>query len=209
MDIILASNSPRRCDLLAREGVHFIVRTAVAPVDETLDDELRANPSQAARELAKRKAGAVVQELLAVDASQRAAEVAVIGADTMVVLDGRIFGKPHSFSEGMGMLRKLSGRTHQVITGVAVFMLRTNEDGTVSMGTGAFSETSDVTFKELSDEEISDYLHRGESYDKAGAYAIQGAGAALVAGYEGDYDNIVGLPVSTLLDAFPALRPAQ
>ncbi len=206
MDIILASNSPRRRELLEQAGVKFYVRTADQPGDETLDDELRANPSKAARELAKRKAGAVVQELLAVEADQRAPEVAVVGADTMVVLDGRIFGKPHSYSEGVGMLRKLSGKTHEVITGVAVFLLKTDEDGRVSMGKGAFSETSEVTFKRLSDEQIADYLRKGESYDKAGAYAIQGAGADLIEGYEGDWDNIVGLPTSTLLDAFPVLR---
>ena len=206
MDIILASNSPRRRDLLERAGLSFIVKTAEAPVDESLDDELRGNPSKAARELAKRKAGALVQELLAVDPTQRASEVAVIGADTMVVLDGVIFGKPHSYSEGMGMLRKLSGRTHEVLTGVAVFVLKTDEEGKVDLGTGAFSETSEVTFKELSDQQISDYLHTGESYDKAGAYAIQGTGASLIEGYEGDYDNIVGLPVRTLLEAFPGLQ---
>ncbi|WP_283170126.1 Maf family protein [Curtanaerobium respiraculi] len=207
MDIILASSSPRRRDLLQRAGVKFAVRTAEAPVDESLDDELRADPVRAAREVAKRKAGAVVQELLAAEPDQRATEVAVIGADTMVVLEGRIFGKPHSYSEGVGMLRKLSGETHQVVTGVAVYVLQTAEDGNVTVGKGAFSETSDVTFKPLTEEQIASYLRMGESYDKAGAYAIQGAGMQLVAGYEGDYDNIVGLPVSTLLDAFPALRP--
>ena len=209
MDIILASNSPRRRELLEKAGIRFTVHASEIPVDENLDDELRADPARAARELAKRKAGAVVQELLAIDYQQRTPEIAVIGADTMVVLGAEIFGKPQSLSGGVGMLRKLSGKTHQVITGVAVYMVKTNEDGTVSIGKGAFSETSDVTFKDLSEEDIVDYLHRGESYDKAGAYAIQGEGAKLIKGYEGDYNNIVGLPVDTLLDAFPALQSTE
>ena len=201
MDIILASASPRRRDLLERAGVKF--RVLQSDVDETLDDELLADPHQAAQELAQRKAGAVVQQILAT--KPESTQVVVIGADTMVVLDGRIFGKPHSASEGKGMLRKLSGRTHEVITGVSVWMVVADEQGNVNVGRKTFEETSLVTFKQLDDATIVDYLRCGESYDKAGAYAIQGEGGKLVERTEGDYDNIVGLPVGKLLELFPDL----
>lgn len=201
MDIILASASPRRRQLLERAGVRF--RVLVSDVDETLDDELLADPHLAAQELAQRKAGAVVQQILAAKPSGE--QFVIIGADTMVVLDGRIFGKPHSASEGKGMLRKLSGRTHEVITGVSVWMVVADEQGNVNVGRKTFEETSLVTFKDLDDQTIVDYLRKGESYDKAGAYAIQGEGAQLVASTEGDYDNIVGLPVKALLELFPDL----
>lgn len=207
MRIILASASPRRSDLLKKAGLKFEV--CVSHADETLDDELMADASQAAREVAKRKAATVVQDLLAFDSSacELQETTAVIGADTMVVHEGVIFGKPHSYSEAKGMLRKLSGRTHQVITGVSVWMLDPGTDG-VSMGHKTFSETSEVTFKPLSEAELEAYLACGESYDKAGAYAIQGEGARLVEHHEGDYANIVGLPVATLLELVPSLREA-
>ena len=129
----------------------------------------------------------------------------------MVVLDGEIFGKPYSADHAREMLRKLSGKTHQVITGVSVWMMLLNEteenggDGNVSIGFRTFTETSQVTFKELTEEDINAYVATGETIDKAGAYGIQGKGAALVEGYEGDYNNIVGLPVDKLLENFPDL----
>ena len=168
MNVILASGSPRRRQLLRDAGVAFSVEPSDA--DESLDDDLRANPAKAARAVAERKAASVVQRLIGGEPVP--GRTCVIGADTMVVLDGAIFGKPHTYSEGVGMLRKLSGRTHEV----------------------------------LSDDDIAAYLRKGESYDKAGAYAIQGAGADLVERYEGDYANIVGLPVDTLLALFPDLK---
>lgn len=202
MNVILASGSPRRQQLLRDAGVTFTVEPSEA--DESLDDELRAQPSKAARAVAERKAASVVQRLIGGELAP--GRTCVIGADTMVVLDGAIFGKPHTYSEGVGMLRKLLGRTHEVITGVSVWMVDVDDDGKVSLGRQGFSETSEVTFKTLSDDEIAAYLRKGESYDKAGAYAIQGAGAALVEGYRGDYNNIVGLPVDTLLSLFPDLK---
>lgn len=202
MNVILASGSPRRQQLLRDAGVTFTVEPSEA--DESLDDELRAHPSKAARAVAERKAASVVQRLIGGELAS--GRTCVIGADTMVVLDGAIFGKPHTYSEGVGMLRKLSDRTHEVITGVSVWMVDVDDDGKVSLGRQGFSETSEVTFKTLSDDEIAAYLRKGESYDKAGAYAIQGAGAALVEGYRGDYNNIVGLPVDTLLSLFPDLK---
>jgi septum formation protein len=217
MDIILASNSPRRSQLLEEAGVAF--RVVASQADEHLDDAALASPVDAAQQLAERKAGTVVQQVLADQADRadqaaqaggtpqnQASQTVIVAADTMVVLDGRIFGKPHSASEAKGMLRKLSGNTHEVITGVSVWMIAVDAQGKVSMGHRTFADTSDVTFKQLTDQQIDDYLKLGESYDKAGAYAIQGAGHALVERYEGAFDNIVGLPVEHLLELFPDLR---
>ncbi len=201
IDIVLASESPRRKQLLEDAGVVF--HAIPSEADETLTEEQRGDPEQAAQELAKRKAGFIVQQILA--GEPPAKPTAVIGADTMVVLDGRIFGKPHNVSEAKGMLRKLSGNTHQVITGVSVWVVAPAADGKVSMGSKTFADVSHVTFKQLDDARIEEYLRLGESFDKAGAYAIQGAGAQLIEGYEGDYDNIVGLPVVRLLREFPDL----
>ncbi len=200
-DVILASGSPRRRQLLQNAGVRFSVR---APeVDESLEPDLLAAPGEAVKKLAERKAGAVVQEVLAEDYTGLAM---VLGSDTMVVLDGEIFGKPHSRSEAKGMLRKLSGRTHEVMTAVSVWAVMAPEAEKLSLGFRTFVETSRVTFKELDDVDIERYLDAGESYDKAGAYAIQGKGADLVERFEGDYDTIVGLPVTRLLEEYPELR---
>lgn len=208
INVILASKSPRRKQLLEEAGVHFAVFTGSTEVDETLDPDLLADPEEAVKKLAERKAGAVVQEVLA---QNPVGLGIVIGADTMVVLDGEMLGKPYSADHARAMLRKLSGRTHQVITGVSVWMMLLNEteenggDGNVSIGFRTFTETSEVTFKELSDEDINAYVATGETIDKAGAYGIQGKGAALVDHYEGDYNNIVGLPVDKLIENFPDL----
>lgn len=208
INIILASKSPRRKQLLEEAGVHFTVFTGRTEVDESLDADLLADPEEAVKKLAERKAGAVVQEVLA---QNPVGLGIVIGADTMVVLDGEMLGKPYSADHAREMLRKLSGRTHQVITGVSVWMLLLNEteenggDGNVSIGFRTFTETSSVTFKELSDDDINAYVATGETIDKAGAYGIQGKGAALVERYEGDYNNIVGLPVDKLIENFPDL----
>lgn len=203
-DIILASGSPRRRELLDRAGVRYTVFTS--NVDESLDDGLKADPAHAAETLAQRKAGAAVQALLA---QPYLGQATIIGADTMVVLDGRIFGKPKFAEEAKDMLRMLSGKTHQVITGVAVWRVLASAPDKVSMGHREFHVASSVTFKDLSEEEIAGYVATGECRDKAGAYAIQGEGAKLVASYEGDYDNIVGLPVERLLELFPDLRTPE
>ena len=207
INIILASNSPRRKQLLQDAGVQFRVFTPTEPVDETLDADLLAQPEEAVKKLAERKAGAAVQEVLA----QNPVGLGfVIGADTMVVLDGEIFGKPYSADHAREMLRKLSGKTHQVITGVSVWMMLLNEteenggDGK-NRESWKMPETSEVTFKKLTEEDINAYVATGETIDKAGAYGIQGKGAVLVEGYEGDYNNIVGLPIDKLLENFPDL----
>ena len=195
VNVILASNSPRRKQLLEEAGVKFTVYTGSTEVDESLDADQRSQPSEAVKKLAERKAGSGI----------------VIGADTTVVLDGEMLGKPYSADHAREMLGRLSGRTHEVITGVSVWLVMLNEseekggDGNVSLAFRSFSETSTVTFKELSTEDINAYVATGETIDKAGAYAIQGKGRRLVESYDGDFNNIVGLPVDTLLKNFPEI----
>lgn len=205
-EVILASNSPRRRELLDAAGVKFTVRTPVTPVDESLEPDLAANPEEAAKKLAERKAGAVIQEVLS---ENYTGMLIVIGADTMVVLDGKIFGKPRSASDGKHMLRQLSGRTHEVITAVSVWMVAAPNAEDVSLGFRTFADISRVTFRDLTDEEITEYLRKGESFDKAGAYAIQGEGAALVDHYDGSLDTIIGLPATRLIKEFPDLVNAE
>ena len=205
-EVILASSSPRRRELLNAAGVKFTVRTPVTPVDESLEPDLAADPEEAAKKLAERKAGAVIQEVLA---ENYTGMLIVIGADTMVVLDGKIFGKPRSASDGKHMLRQLSGRTHEVITAVSVWMVAAPNAEDVSLGFRTFADISHVTFRDLTDEEITDYLRKGESFDKAGAYAIQGEGAALVDHYDGSLDTIIGLPATRLIKEFPDLVNAE
>lgn len=205
-EVILASNSPRRRELLDAAGVNFTVRTPVTPVDESLEPDLAANPEEAAKKLAERKAGAVIQEVLS---ENYTGMLIVIGADTMVVLDGKIFGKPRSASDGKHMLRQLSGRTHEVITAVSVWMVAAPNAEDVSLGFRTFADISRVTFRDLTDEEITEYLRKGESFDKAGAYAIQGEGAALVDHYDGSLDTIIGLPAERLIKEFPDLVNAE
>lgn len=208
MRVVLASGSPRRRDLLSREGVLFEVRSA--DVDESLDDELASRPHDAAKQLASRKAEAVAKDIAAEadfdgNAGVSFDETLVVGSDTMVVLGSRIYGKPVDKQDAAGMLKSLSGKTHEVITGVSVWRVF-SEGGKIEMEGDSFEETSYVTFKELSSEDIAEYIACGESHDKAGAYAVQGEGARLVERFDGDYDNIVGLPVKRLLESFPQLK---
>lgn len=201
IDVVLASASPRRKELLEKAGVRF--RVHVSEVDETLDADTLAQPEEAAKKLAEKKAGAVVQEVLAQGYTGTAV---IIGADTMVVYNDEIFGKPRSLSDATGMLRKLSGNAHEVITAVSVWMIMVPEGEKVSLGFRTFAEKSKVIFKELSDEEIAEYLRCGESFDKAGAYAAQGEGARLIERIEGDLDTVIGLPITKLLEEFPDLK---
>ncbi len=177
MGIILASASPRRSELLTRMGLEFEVRTAEH--DETMD--LTADPSDEVAKISKRKAMAVYPYCHADDV--------IIAADTIVVCDGLVMGKPRSESDAFSMLRRLSGRNHEVMSGLCVMK-------------GDYVETTTVTttlrFAHLSDEEIRAYIATGEPMDKAGAYAIQGLAAMFAVGIDGDYYNVVGLPVCTL-----------
>ena len=190
-EVVLASASPRRRELLEKAGVAFIVRTPQTPVDETLEPDQLAEPAEACKKLAERKAGAVIQEVLA---ENYTGMLIVIGADTMVVKDGEIFGKPRSLSDGKHMLRTLSGSTHEVITAVSVWMVAAPEVENISLGFRTFHDVSRVTFRDLTDEEISDYLRLGESFDKAGAYAAQERGSMIIEKIDGNFDNVMGLP---------------
>ena len=149
----------------------------------------------------------MVQEILA--DPEFAGMLIVLGADTMVVHQREIFGKPRNLSDAKRMLRALSGDTHQVVTAVSMWMIATNAEGQVSLGFRTFADAADVTFHELSDERIAEYLRQGESFDKAGAYAAQGEGAKLIKHIEGDRDTVIGLPVARLLREFPDLAAAR
>lgn len=192
MNIILASGSPRRRQLLEQIGLPFTVRAS--DVDETVSPDL--GPAEVVASLSRRKAEAV--------AAGAAPSELILAADTVVALDSAILGKPHSGEEAASMLAALSGRTHQVFTGVT--LLRDGETLTEHVATS-------VTFRPLTPEEIAAYVRTGEPMDKAGAYGIQGYGALLVERLEGDYFNVMGLPLCRLgrmLSAFgvDALAPA-
>lgn len=190
--LILASGSPRRRDLLGELGVPFQVVVSDAPED--LDPAL--DPEAQAIALAARKARAVAATL---DAGL------VLGADTIVLLDGDILGKPADDADAARMLRRLSGRAHDVITGLALVDAGSGEERTDAV-------QSTVTFRPLAGEEIARYVATGEPRDKAGGYAIQGAGGELLARLDGCFANVVGLPlcaVSELLTEAGILIPAD
>lgn len=199
IDIVLASGSPRRKELLEREGVEFTVR--VSEVDESLEPDLLRQQEEAAKKLAERKARAVLEEMLN---EAYVGTAMVVGADTMVVVDGAIYGKPEDEADARRILGELSGRAHQVITGVSVWLAGApaNEED-ISIAFRSFAETSHVVFKELDDELIERYIATGEPMDKAGAYGVQGKGGEmLVERVAGDFDNVVGLPVKRLIAEF-------
>lgn len=200
--IILASQSPRRKEILEEAGVDFEIRKPSTPVDESLDADMLVMPEEYAKKLAEKKAGAVVQDLLA---APPVGLFAIIGADTIVTKGGEIFGKPRNLDDAKRMLRTLSGSTHEVITALSVWMLAAQSDEDISLAYRTFVDKSKVRFKPLTDEEIADYLRKGESFDKAGAYAIQGEGSNLVEEYEGNIDTIIGLPLKRLQQEFPDL----
>ena len=177
MDIVLASQSPRRRELLERLGLPF--RTLVPDIDERMDRPLP--PAELVAVISAEKARAA--QALA------GPEAIVIAADTVVALDGAVLGKPAGEADAARMLSALAGRTHHVYTGLTV--LRGERVRTVS-------EETAVTFRPLTEREITAYVRTGEPLDKAGAYGIQGYGALLVEGIQGDYYNVMGLPVCRL-----------
>jgi|ERR1039457_835476 septum formation protein len=186
--LILASASPRRRELLTQAGFTFEVQPAHIPEDPMANEDPIAYVVRLAREKAQAVFGHVSGGAEAADG------LAVLGADTTVTLDKRILGKPEDAEDAARMLRLLSGRTHRVITGVAVVTASSVE---------VAAEITGVTFLDMSEEEIADYIASGEPMDKAGAYAIQGRAARWIPRIQGDYFNVVGLPislVSTLLE---------
>jgi len=176
--LILASASPRRWELLRQTGLHF----TVFPVE--LDEEIKVgeSPATAVERLALEKAQACARHL---------SKGLVLGSDTVVSLEGRILGKPHSEEEARTMLQGLSGKTHQVWTGLALLDLEEDRRW-------LDQESTAVTFRSLAPEEIDDYIRSGEPLDKAGAYAIQGRAAFFIPRIEGCYFNVVGLPLFKL-----------
>ena len=178
--LILASNSPRRRYLLEQAGLEF----SVIPSNINEETVALSSPETYTRKLAECKAR---------DISDQYPDSWVIGADTIVVIDDIILGKPDSADDARRMLKKLSGKTHQVITGYCVCCKNKNR---------FFLDTikTDVKFRDLSDEEIAWYIDTGEPFDKAGAYAIQGLGVLLVKQINGSYTNVVGLPVCEIAE---------
>jgi septum formation protein len=186
MKLILASASPRRAEVLRDAGFHFTVLSSA--IDETpYPDE---SPQDLVLRLAQTKADLA--------AARAVGPAILIAADTEVVLDGHIFGKPRSSDDARSMLEKLSGRLHTVLTGVALIRLPDVERR-------SFVESTLVQFAPLSDEEIRRYLATGEPHDKAGAYAIQGYAARYIPRIQGCYFNVVGLPVARLQHALSEL----
>ncbi len=186
MRLILASASPRRAEILRDAGIPFTVLSSA--VDET------PFPGETPHDHVLRLANAKAELVVA----RAVGPAIVIAADTVVTLEGRILGKPRSSDDARHMLEKLSGRTHSVITGVALIRLPDAERR-------AFVESTLVHFATLSAEEISRYLATGEPYDKAGAYAIQGRAGRYIPRIEGCYFNIVGLPLAHLHRALAEL----
>ena len=184
MNIILASQSPRRKELLGLLRLPFTVR--VADIDETMDPSLPAQDEVA--RVSRLKAEAIV----------RAPEDIVIAADTIVVCENQVLGKPRDEQDAFRMLKLLSGRDHQVMTGM-----------TVLKGQQAVSctEITHIHFRELSDKEILAYIHTGEPMDKAGSYGIQGGAAVFAEKLVGDYFNVVGLPVCRLYQILQTVAP--
>ena len=196
--LVLASASPRRRELLAQAGYQFDVRPAHIPEDPLPGED----PIVYVTRLAREKAEAVFREMSNVEQSKKGCpdgqhSLAVLGADTTVTLDHTILGKPEDAADAARMLRLLSGRTHRVITGVA---LATAE------GTEVAAEATAVRFLTLSDEEISAYVASGEPMDKAGAYAIQGRAARWIPRVEGCYFNVVGLPLALVVSMLESCK---
>lgn len=187
--LILASASPRRRELLTQIGFKFEVRPAHVNEDPRLDED----PISYVVRLAREKALSVFTEIAS--NSPDPAQVVVLGADTTVTLDGHILAKPEDAADAARMLRMLSGRTHRVITGVAVATAESTE---------VAAEVTEVEFLSLTEKEISAYIATGEPMDKAGAYGIQGYAARWIPRVEGCYFNVVGLPialVATMLES--------
>lgn len=177
--IILASESPRKKEILSKLGLQFEVMSS----DYEEDMNAVSDPKELAKFLSMNKAKSVAEKITD--------EALIIAADTFLVHEGKLLGKPHTKDDARMMLRSLSGKTHNVITGIALIDTKTKKRSS------DISQTK-VTMKTLSDEEIEGYINTGEPLDKAGAYAIQGIGAVLIEKIEGDFYTVMGLPLSLL-----------
>lgn len=179
-NLILASGSPRRRELMSQVGLDFTVVTSDA--DENIKE---MEPEDYVRELSSVKAQSVLEQY-----ADNEDSVIVIGADTIVYHKGEILTKPKDEEDAFRILKSLEGQIHQVYTGVTICSTHKNV---------SFYEKTDVWVYDMTDEEIRDYISTGEPMDKAGAYGIQGKFAAYIKGIEGDYNNVVGLPVARLV----------
>ena len=186
--LILASTSPRRKDLLSQIGLTF----TIVPSDFEEDMSLPLSPDMLTMHLSKEKALAVAKDY---------PDAVIIGADTVVAIDGAVLGKAHTNEDAQRMLSMLSGKTHQVITGLTV-IIPAGESPTGVQIIESVASINDVTFKPLAGEEIEWYIQTGEPLEKAGAYGIQGLGAMFVEKIEGSYSGIVGLPLEILYEIF-------
>ena len=189
--LVLASASPRRSELLTQAGYDF--RSIPAHIPE----EPRPNEDPIAYRHPSRQEKAQAVFDLPSNGSLRRPDLTVLGADTTVTLDNQILGKPEDAADAARMLRLLSGRTHRVITGVALVTANRTE---------VAAEVTAVQFLTLSDEEIAAYIATGEPMDKAGAYAIQGRAARWIPRIEGDYFNVVGLPIARVAEMLERVR---
>lgn len=177
MKLVLASASPRRCEILKNAGYEFEI--CPAQIDETIDE--KATPSEAVCTLSKNKAKVVFESL------ENKENVAVLGSDTIVVLDDKILGKPKNEQDAVDMLFSLSGKKHSVYTGVCIV----TQSQIIS-----FFDCTTVEFYSLSGTQIKAYVKTGEPMDKAGAYGIQGKGSMLVKSINGDFFSVMGLPIA-------------
>ena len=184
MKIILASNSPRRKEILSANNIVFDVLPST--VDEVVLDELSVYEN--VMNLAKLKC---------MDVFEKNPDRIVLAADTIVVYENKIFGKPKDEEDALWMLDKLQGNTHEVITGVAIAY----KDKVITKYC-----VSKVVFKNATKEELIEYIKTGEPMDKAGSYAIQGIGSKFIDSYVGEFDNIVGLPIKLVLEIFEELN---
>jgi septum formation protein len=188
--VVLASGSPRRKELMGRLMGAKGFKVVSTDIDESqLPGE---EPIPHVTRLAQSKAQAGAKQLV-----EGGAETLIIGADTIVLMDGRIYGKPANQGEAASYLSQLSGRTHQVITAVAAVLVSAERE---IIRQEVFNTTSEVEFRAITQAEVEWYVATNEPNDKAGAYAIQGYGGLLIAGIGGDYYNIVGLPIGALIE---------
>ncbi len=190
---MLASASPRRRELLAQAGFRFRVEAADIPEEPLPGEDPIAYVTRLAREKAEAIATRIAEPM-----------TVILGADTTVVIDGAILGKPEDAADAARMLRLLSGRTHQVITGVAVLTGKGADEQTL-----VAAEITAVQFQSLSAEEMDAYVATGEPMDKAGAYAIQGRAARWIPRIQGCYFNVVGLPLALVASLLAALPPTE
>lgn len=196
--IILASASPRRRELLAQIGVEFEIK--VSQKEETYQG---SDAQEVVKNLACMKAEAVEEEILAEEGTQaELRDTVILGSDTVVVLDGEILGKPKDIEDARRMLEQIRGRAHKVCTGTA--LISYDSEGRRTLRKNAV--TTKVNVHDMTEDEISAYIATGEPMDKAGAYGIQGRFAAYIDGIEGDYYNVVGLPVSSVYQTLKELE---